>query len=362
MSVTANTKTPRPDGRSADEPDLLDDPAWFLDRLDFERGAAVFTRTRREALSNAAFLDGRWNRLGASQRLVPFARLRSFRTDRPAPAIIWHTAFCCSTLVASLLDAPGTALALKEPMALVDLSAARRQGLEGEDPALASAAIMRIGLGFNAGERAVIKPSNGANGLIPDAAAIGAPMLLLYSSCRQFLLSVIGGGPGAGGGEVRRQFIRDLMNGRVRSQRPPLRFSLDHLSALNDLQVAALFWHVQIGELRAAARAFGPRQARSLDCERFLAEPARALAALDQLFALGHGEAHLRQAAQGPLMSRYAKQPNRAFDAADRDRGFKSIEADLGPTLDGLVAWSYRMCPETPRGDPVGAPLLSRYS
>ncbi len=290
--------------------------------------------------------------------MVPFSHLRAFRTVEPPPAILWHTAFCCSTLIASCLDAPGTALALKEPMALVDFSAARRQSVTTADHALATATLLRLGLGFSGGERALIKPSNGANGLIPDVAVTGAPMILLYSSCREFLLSVAGGGPEPGGGESRRQFVRDLMNGRVRSPNPPLRFGVDHLAGLSDLQIAALFWHVQVGEFRAAARALGPGRARSLDCQTFLADPARCLTALDAFLGLGLGEARLRRVAQGPLMSRYAKQPDRAFDAVERDRGFRSIEAELGPTLDGLVDWSYQVCPETPRGDPVGGPLL----
>ena len=358
LEVTAQTGSSRQDARKRDDTDVLDDPAWFLDHLDFGRDAAILTHTDREALSRTVFLDQRWDRGGSRQCAVPLSRLRRYESSTAGPALIWHTAFCCSTLIASCLDTPGQCLALKEPMALVDLNLARRGGLAVADERLTAGVLSHLGRGFDPGERVVIKPSNGANGLAPDAAAAGGPMLMLYSSCRDFLLAVIGGGPAPGGGEDRRRFVRDLMAERVISQRPPLRWRPEDLFTMTDLQVAALLWHTQVGEFRAVARAVGPARARALNCDTFLSHPAGVLAGLDRFFALGLGQARIGAIVQGAKLKQYAKLPSVSFDAVRRRRGFSDIEAELGPTLDALVAWSYQACPETPPGDPIGAPLM----
>ena len=341
-----------PDGQALADPSLLDDPAWFLDRLDFQRGVAVLTRTNRKAVSDAVFLDDRWDRAGAPQRAVSLSHLRGFQAHDPAPVILWHTAFCCSTLIASCLDAPGVCLALKEPLALVDLSSARRRGVEAADSRLATAVFSHIGRGFSAGERGLIKPSNGALSLLADASALSAPMLMLYSSCRDFILSI------ASGGERRRHFVKGLMIERLITRRQGLRWGPDQLLQMTDLQVAALLWHTQAEELRAVARTAGRQRARSLDCDQFLAHPADTLQRIDQFFGLGLGQVLIDAVVRGPKLSQYSKQPDLAFDANHRRQGFREIEAVLGPDLDALVEWSYRVCPDTPPGDPVGAALV----
>jgi hypothetical protein len=184
-------------------------------------------------------------------------------------------------------------------------------------------------------------------------------MLFLYSSCRDFILSVAGGGSPESGGESRRRFARDLLAERVLVGRPGVRWRPKDLFAMTDLQVAAVLWHVQVAEFRAVARALGPGRARSLNCDAFLADPRRGLEHLDRFYDLGLGAGRIQDIATGPRLSRHASQPDRPFDAEARRRGFARLEAEMGSTVVDLVAWSYRMCPETPRGDPVGASLMT---
>jgi hypothetical protein len=244
-------------------------------------------------------------------------------------------------------------------MALMDLDDALQGAPEQADDRLVSGVFSLLARGFAAGERVVIKPSNTTNAIIPAAAGATGPMLLLYSSCRDFILSIARGGGVAGGGEDRRRFVRDLMARRVLNQRPSLRWRAEDLFALTDLQIAALGWHAQMAEFRAVARALGPRRARSLDCDVFLADPWRGLDHLDRFLALGLGPARTEAIVHGPTLSRHAKKPHMAFGAAGRRRAWSIVETELGPSLDDLVEWSYRVCPETPRGDPVGSPLIT---
>jgi hypothetical protein len=334
----------------------------LLDRIDVPRGIALLTRTDRAALASAVFLDPRWDRRGAEQRAVPLSEIRRFQSAFPPPAMIWHSAFCCSTLIASCLDQPGLSLALKEPMALVDLHSARVRSPKSVDDAMITGALALLGRGFTSGERVVIKPSNAANPLMAPAARAGGPMLLLYSSCRDFVLSVAGGGPEVAGGEVRRKFARTLLFDRLLAGGLGARWRPQDLGPVSDLQAAALLWHVQMAEFRAVANAVGPTRARSLDCDLFLADPARGLERIDGFLGLRLGPDRIAAVVGGPKLSQYAKQPAEGFDAAKRRQGLTQVEAALGTWLDPLIAWSYEVFPDTPPGDPVGAPLFGPAS
>jgi hypothetical protein len=334
---------------------IVDNPAWFLDRLDFRRGVATFTRATRGQLSDTVFLDHRWARGDAPQRTIAIDALGAFGGD-DRPALIWHSAFCCSTLIASLLDVPGVSLSLKEPVALVDLADARRAGAPAADDRLVSAVFAQLARPRAAGERVIVKPSNGANVLV--SADTGGPALLLYSSCREFILSVVGGGPLAGGGEERRRFARVLLTDRAIAVRPTVPWRPVDLSMMTDLQIAALLWHAQVSEFRAVARKRGPARARSLDCAAFLASPGPTLAALDGFLGLGLGTEGVATVMTSDKLGRYAKSPSTPFSTDQRRRELEMAAAPLGSALDAVVAWSYQVCPGTPPGDPIGSPLI----
>jgi hypothetical protein len=332
--------------------DLLSRPEWLLDDLDLAAGVATFTEVDRTVIERQVFLDD-WDRAGRVRRTLPLTALAEAKSPPRPAAFIWHTAFCCSTLLADCLDTPGVALALKEPWVLAKLADGRRTGTAAGD--LTRHVLALLGRGFEPSERVMIKPSNGTNTLL-GTDRIGAPALLLYASCRDFLAAVASGGPVIGGGELRKGFVRALLSQRALSHTPLMRWSAEALCGLTDLQAAAILWHVQVGEFRAYAGAGGTR-VRSLDCARFLTDPADTLINVDALFELGAPAARWRDVAAGPKMRRYAKKPDQPFDAARRQAVFEQVNRAFGRTLDAIVDWSFQMCPETPLGDPVGAPL-----
>jgi hypothetical protein len=353
----ADDATPAVPGADPRLKDLLENPTWFLDGLDLASGAASLTRTERADVSGAVFLDDRWDRGGAARARLPLSALAGF-IGRHRPAVIWHSAFCCSTLVASLLDVPGAALALKEPKALTDLAEIRRVRAPGTDERLTHAVLTHLGRRRSPDEAVVIKPSNGANALLPEAATASGPVLFLYSSCRDFILSVVSGGPDGVGAESRKRFVRSLLLERAAPPHPTLPLRPADLAMITDLQAAALVWHAQMQEFRAAARRLGPARARSQDCEVFLNDPAGTLKAIDRFMDLNIGEARLADALAGGGMDRYAKQPSRAYDTSRRRATLDAAAAELGGALEAVVEWSYSNRPATAQGDPIGAPLV----
>ena len=338
------------------------DPALFLHDIDFGAGRAGFVRADRATLSAEPFLDHRWRPAEAIDAALPLNALAQSAVAQSALAqsalppgageaphidFIWHTSFCASTLLAACLDAPGLCLSLKEPRVLVLLAAMKRSGRL--DPNLAKAVFGLLGRRFEPSERVLIKPSNGANTLLAEAAALTqGRMLLLYSDCESFVLSMAGQGR-AGFAYVRDRFRSLAADGHPAGNWPPA-----ELVRLTDLELAALVWRMQMDALEAASARLGDR-ARSLDCRVLLQQPDQVLPRVDAFFGLGLGCERLEAVAAGPLFRRDAKHPGQAFDARARGQERDRLRAQLGDDLPGVLQSMEQAFPRPPR---LARPLM----
>lgn len=325
--------------RPASAPELvrpLEDPAWFPRRLGFAHDAAVFTRTTREELSAQPFLvDECWDRSQADSAALPLQAVRQAPKPERAPGFIWHTGFCCSTLIAACLDWPGLSVSLKEPVALVDLAKARSAGDLRADGVLTQGLVRLLGRSFDPGGLTLVKPATSANGLIDAVSTSCGPMLFLHVSLRRFLLAV------AKGGEDRRFFVRSLLSDRAMAHGAV--FSLHEVTVVTDMQAAAVVWRLQMREFRAVAARLGPERTMLLDAEDFLRDPPGVLSRLDGFFQIGLGPERIAGIVDGPKMRQHAKAPHLRFDADHESRALAGAERSLGVDLQGLEAWSARV-------------------
>lgn len=261
----------------------LTDPDWLAHRYVESKDALQFLRVSREQHAAATFITD--EHLPAGLERVEFAR-REALAIAPAPApihFVFHSAFCCSTLIARSFDRPGVSTALKEPLLLNDMIGWRRRGAGGRDVAeVTDGALRLLARPFEPGEAVVVKPSNIVNGLIrlimalrPDARA-----LFLHAPLPVFLTSV------AKKGLDGRLWVRELLIG-YRKDGLVQRLGIDDetLLGLTDLQAAAAGWLVQQAIFAELLPVLGER-ARSLDSETLLDRPAAAMTALADLFGV----------------------------------------------------------------------------
>ena len=334
------------------------DPRLFLHDIDLSTGRAGFVRTGRAADRSAPFLDDRWRAPDRADATVSLAQLPAAGDPWPRINFIWHTSFCASTLLATCLDTPGRCVALKEPRVLVLLAAMKRSGRH--DRGLARAVFGLLGRRFDPDEQILIKPSNGANALIAEAADLTqGRMLLLYSDCESFVLSM------ARQGRAGFAYVRDLFRSLAADgHHPAARWPAAELLRLTDLELAALVWHMQMDAMEAASARLGDR-ARSLDCRALLEDPATVLPLVDDFFGLGLGRELLGEVAAGPLFRRDAKRPGQAFDSRARDQERAQLRAYLSADLPGVLKSMEEAFPRPPRlASPlaVAAPKRSRPS
>jgi hypothetical protein len=337
----------------------IDDFRWFAEKLDPLRNSVSFVFTDRQTLANQPFLDYRWKTERLPRREMSLdAAVAALQRSSPSPHLnfIWHTSFCCSTLIARALDHPAHNLSLCEPQILVRIADIKRSGLfmaDGLSTRLPETVFRLLARTPEPGTHVIVKPSNFANVLIADAArATRGRALFLYSDLESFLISV------AKSGIPLHKYARRLFSNIAGDSGQPLPWKPHEIFQMSDLEIAALAWHMQIGEFRRSWPLFEPGRIASLDCDAFLAEPAAVIVRLDAFFGLGLGAAHVKRVIEGPLLRSHAKVPGVPYDARRRAGEKTMMRKRLGADLQRVIDWSYRACSGTPQGVPLQNPVM----
>ncbi len=318
---------------------IADDPSWLPDALDPGRGTIRFARLDADALRREAFLDGRKD---PSVREWAEARIDDLEPHIPAQkpaAYIFHSAFCGSTLLARALDLPGRSLALKEPNILLDLINARRahRAFQAE-PVFRRHADIILGLlerRRTADERILVKPTNLALPLAPLVIARGSPVLFLYGSLREFLLSLLKKG------EEGRSFARKLYNVFAMDKTALGAIEPRQAVSMTDLQAATLVWRHQLEAFDALLAA--TTAAASLDYATFIASPATMLSAASEALQLGLPAETLTAAVDGPIFRTDAKASDKPFTAQSRADANRSLEAHYAADLAAIIGWAEKL-------------------
>ena len=300
------------DGRA-----LAADAEWLAHRYDPVGDAIHFVRVTRAEHRAATFLTDEY--LGQRTPL-PVARAAT-RGTPPAPLhFVFHSAFCCSTLVARAFDLPGRAMGLKEPTILNDLVGWRQRGAEPRLLAeVLDGVLALLARPFEPGEVIAVKPSNVVNTLAPAIMAMRpeAQALLLHAPLRTYLGSI------ARKGMDGRLWVRDLLVKQARDGAVRFNFGAEDLLALTDLQAAAIGWLNQQALFAELAARWGDR-IRTIDSERLLTHPRAAMGSLFAHFRVPLGPEALEEVVRGPAFTRHSKRADDAFDpdarAAEQQR------------------------------------------
>lgn len=315
---------------------LAADPEWFPDALDATAGAIRFGRMSREALSKEAFLDRRKDASVTQWAEAKIDDLLPHIAKAPAPAFIYHSAFCGSTLLARALDAPGKSLALKEPNILLDLVNARRvtPALQSGDQfnQLAAVVLGLLARPHEEGERILIKPTNSASPLAAYTNSKNAPAIFLYGSLRDFLISLLKKG------EEGRVFVRHQFNIFSLDRTPLSAIQARQAISLTDMQIAALVWRHQLEEFARMIKPAG--YAASLDYARLIDNSEPVLAAAARHLSLPLDADDVKAAANGPVFQTNSKFADQQFDAGVRQSENAAVETQFAKELDIIENWA----------------------
>ncbi|MGH8272086.1 MAG: hypothetical protein ACRESG_07150 [Gammaproteobacteria bacterium] len=291
------------------------DPAWWqtaqawLYAWDFAADRAHFLRVDRDLLAQSSFLDQRIATDTANPDEVPIGELLAEPvpgTSSTPTGFIFHTAFCCSTLLARSLDLPGRSLVLREPATLLQLADLKR-GLTTSthsESTLLPLTLDFLARPFAPDERVIVKPTNVVNNLAADILALrpAARALVLYDELEPFLLAVLKRPRESKRGIE--QFLTRLLadpSGRA--------WAAEHALPKSLAERAALVWALQILALRALLAGAHADRIRLLAAPELLADPAAALTASAAWLGLELPREEAAAIAAGPLWTRHAKHP-----------------------------------------------------
>jgi hypothetical protein len=185
---------------------ILEGEEFFLTGLNLASGVLEFLRTDIAALQRASFMDGRSD-LSVEKNIytVSLPDAMSWYEARGAAwsqgRLIFHVAFCGSTLLSRLLDTARSVFVYKEPQVLTDLEVVMRQGNTTAPGGYAWEQVLGLVLSqFNSPATAVrarvVKPSNLMNSIVPDICRLNDKnrAVFLAMDPRSFLVAVLRGG------------------------------------------------------------------------------------------------------------------------------------------------------------------------
>jgi hypothetical protein len=247
---------------------------------------------------------------------------------------IFHTAFCCSTLMLKALDVPGCTFGLKEPDVLINLANRFIRSDDRPNRDRLALVLRLLSRPFEAGETIIVKPTNFANRLAipilearPDSRAV-----LLYSDVRPLLRSILKRGMWG------RIWGRRLFRSAAAWSSLDFGFSQEETFVLTDLQALALAWLMQIHHFTEVARRMGDR-VMLVDSVDFLANPARTLRRVSDLFKLNLAESEIAEIVNGPTFARHSKFSDLDYGRQERAADQNAAEAAHSEELEMVVKW-----------------------
>ena len=167
----------------------LADASYFPVDLDVPRGRVHLLRIAPEVLSRSVFLDNRIDAPLAQADRLEWSAIAPLLPAATTPAFLFHTSFCCSTLLARALHHVPERVALKEPLVTRRLADARAQGLGIEHPA--ALCVRLLARPWAERGRVLIKPTHAALNVAAELLEVEreARGVLLFGGLEDFLVS-----------------------------------------------------------------------------------------------------------------------------------------------------------------------------
>ncbi len=324
------------------------DPAMFLMRFNpqlplqaLER--ADFVGLQQDELRRLPFLDERlpYDNNDFSASITDLAASKFFQQQSVnAPAYIFHTAFCCSTLLANLLDHKGYCLSLREPLSLTQLADWRRgmvtrnPGIEKKNYLLAlEIAIASMAVGYVENERIVIKLHNRCTNIAVDLLDMHetARAIFIYSDLRGFLVSVLKS-------EERRRWVHNqLTSVQFDAGSNTLVRQVD-LSSLKDVEAASYLWLLNVSSYVAASES-NCSSIHALNCEVLLKSPVEMVSKVASHLHLDIGRQQIEGTVLAGALNFHAKSKH-AYNARFRAKEMRMLSKQFSKEISHGLWWA----------------------
>lgn len=330
--------------------EVVSDSSWYPHAIDLEKGELLFLKTSAVELSAASFLDQRFAPSASRSAVVRIDDVLAAMPDQlpSRPRYIFHTAFCCSTLLARCLDYPSKSVALKEPQILMMLANYKRTKharLSSKENTMqlfrmTSWLLFRPLLDAqNVEQKIVIKPTNTVNNIIGELLAVHAQSkaIFLHSDLQSFLISLLKKG------EEGRAFGRNLFNIFQMDSAEAQQMAYPQLMRMTDMQIGAVSWHLQLENFLDALATPSAANIRSLHCDQLLAQPDEVISKVVSHLELPELNDDFEALMLSAPLGSDAKTPDQTFSANDRKAQHSETRHRYADSLDIILPWAKQL-------------------
>lgn len=318
---------------------LVDSPAW----LPLESAGADSLRLVRldeEAYRRASFLDRRLLGINPRQATCTLADAKAAASRCTLRAhYIFHIGHVGSTLLSRLIGEWPGFFSLREP-ALLRVIAADPEATPGGLSLEATLAL--LSRAWRPQQRALIKVTSFASELAEPALRAGDACVAVFMFTRPgtYLRGILGG-PNS------RTEARALAASRLSRLQRRLGSGAPRLEPRTEGEWIAMSWLCEMATLCEAA---GRHESRILwlDFDRFLAAPGEGLERVLRALGASAQPRDIEALLAAPLMRRYSKGPEHAYDAALRESVLESAQREHGLEIRQGIAWLARLAGRHP--------------
>ena len=313
---------------------IVRDPLWLPHRYDPQFDAVHFLRLTRADHRAMTFLIEAEVPEGA-KKVILDRREAVATAVRGKMHFVFHSAYCCSTLLCRALVLEGKSFSMKVPLILNAFVGWKRRGAERRliTEVLDGVATL-ISQPFSMEEAVVVKPSNIINGMANLLLAMRSDSnaILLYAPLPVYLGSIAKKGMW-GRLWVREFFIAALKDGLI-----DLGFSEEQYMGQTDLQIAAVGWLAQQALFGKLIERLGKDRVRAIDSETLVGQPQASLSMISDLFSLGLDTSQIKKIATGPAFSRHSKL-DMDFDSDARMAEQESATSLHADEIEKVISW-----------------------
>jgi len=305
--------------------DIFAGPELFLSSLGLTHNTMLFTPMSLETYRSSDFLDDRMHRAGGSDVTMDLntfvALFDRFNPEQKPLSFIFHTGYCCSTLLARCVENLHQTLVLKEPAPLRLLSEAWFTNPSDHDLRKLSRVVGTLLSRRIRRESVVVKSTSHCINMMPELLRLHTDnkAVFLFSSLEESLACYLKD-------PLRRREARFYLGAMGELVPPDL--PLGAQFAIIDAQIVALLWMVQVRFYCQIAKSLSGGRLVALNCNDFLDSPVLALERVASHFGISTTKGILRDVLESDAFKRYAKGQHIAFDKKTR-RAHLDWVADL---------------------------------
>ncbi len=307
-------------------------PDIFPVRIDFAAASARLVKMSPRWYRDSVFLDSARiiGKYALDMDLPRFAAIADATQWRPTP-MIFHTAFCGSTLMSQALAGAFDSVPLREPDILGNVMFyGRSADVSDEERVVWLGRAMRLlSRRYSETQSAVVKANDYANELMLPVLRWQAdvPILFMYTPLDEFVAACLKA-------ENRRPWLRDrfrmVRDAAAQRFNDGARFDLGvQLYA----EMAAVYWAYNLA-LYLDAFEFAPTRVRCLDFNRMLRAPTTMVAACGKFFDLAPLPGVDRDAVVAELFGVYSKNTEFKYSPQQREQDVAKLRARFAREID----------------------------